>query len=245
MTTQDFTVAHDGRTTSGVKYFPACGRFPVVVFAHGYNGEARDFAPFAEFLAKNGIGAVIFTFSGGSTRDESGFLTTDMTLSTEQEDLVAVMGEAQKMAGAEALFLFGGSQGGFVSALVAEQHGEEIAGLMLLYPAFCIPDDWRRRFCGQEIPETLELWGMTLGKGYFQEACALSPLWYSYKGPVLILHGDEDQIVALSYSEKAAEKYGRAELEVFAGEGHGFSEAGMHRVEGMALSFVRRVLAGR
>ena len=52
MTTQDFTVAHDGRTTSGVKYFPACGRFPVVVFAHGYNGEARDFAPFAEFLAK-------------------------------------------------------------------------------------------------------------------------------------------------------------------------------------------------
>ena len=86
---------------------------------------------------------------------------------------------------------------------------------------------------------------MTLGKGYFQEACALSPLWYSYKGPVLILHGDEDKIVALSYSEKAAEKYGRAELEVFAGEGHGFSEAGMHRVEGMALSFVRRVLAGR
>ena len=167
-----------------------------------------------------------------------------MTLSTEQEDLVAVMGEARKMAGAEALFLFGGSQGGFVSALVAEQHGA-IAGLMLLYPAFCIPDDWRRRFCGQAIPETLELWGMTLGKGYFQEACALSPLWYSYKGPVLILHGDEDKIVALSYSEKAAEKYGHAELEVFAGEGHGFSEAGMHRVEGMALSFVRRVLAGR
>ena len=110
---------------------------------------------------------------------------------------------------------------------------------------FCIPDDWRRRFCGQAIPETLELWGMTLGKGYFQEACALSPLWYSYKDPVLILHGDEDKIVALSYSEKAAKKYHRAELEVFAGEGHGFSEAGMHRVEGMALSFVRRVLAGR
>ena len=38
---------------------------------------------------------------------------------------------------------------------------------------------------------------------------------------------------------------GAPELEVFAGEGHGFSEAGMHRVEGMALSFVRRVLAER
>ena len=111
MTTQDFTVAHDGRTTSGVKYFPARGRFPVVVFAHGYNGEARDFAPFAGFLAKNGIGAVIFTFSGGSTRDESGFLTTDMTLSTEQEDLVAVMGEARKMAlsvGSDVVYMMNG-----------------------------------------------------------------------------------------------------------------------------------------
>ena len=86
---------------------------------------------------------------------------------------------------------------------------------------------------------------MTLGQGYFQEACALSPLRYSYKGPVLLMHGDEDAVVSLSYSERAAEKYKRAELEVFAGEGHGFSEAGMHRVEGMALSFVRRALAGR
>ena len=243
MKIQTFTIAHDGRTTAGVKYFPERERFPVVVFAHGYNGEARDFEPFARFLAENGIGAVTFTFSGGSTRDESGFLTTDMTLSTEQEDLAAVMGEAKQMAGAEAIFLFGGSQGGFVSALVAEKRGEEIAGLILLYPAFCIPDDWRRRFCGQEIPATLELWGMTLGQGYFQEACALSPLRYCYQGPVLIMHGDEDKVVALSYSEKAAKGYQNAEIEVFAGEGHGFSEAGMHRVEGMALSFVRRVLA--
>ena len=59
MTTQNFTVFHDGRTTSGVKYFPERERFPVVVFAHGYNGEARDFEAFAAFLAKNGIGAVI------------------------------------------------------------------------------------------------------------------------------------------------------------------------------------------
>ena len=153
MTTQDFTVAHDGRTTSGVKYFPACGRFPVVVFAHGYNGEARDFAPFAEFLAKNGIGAVIFTFSGGSTRDESGFLTTDMTLSTEQEDLVAVMGEAQKMAGAEALFLFGGSQGGFVSALVAENMGKTSRGSCCSIPPSASPTTGGGASAGRRSPK--------------------------------------------------------------------------------------------
>ena len=36
----------------------------------------------------------------------------------------------------EELFLFGGSQGGFISAYVAGTRQEEIAGLILLYPAF-------------------------------------------------------------------------------------------------------------
>ena len=243
MKTEKFTVEHDGRTTSGVKFYPEREQFPVVVFAHGYNGEMRDFEHFAKFMAENGAGAVIFTFSGGSTRDESGFPMKDMTLSTEQEDLLAVMAEARKMEGAKELFLFGGSQGGFVAALVAVKH-PEIAGLMLLFPAFCIPDDWRRRFCGQELPETLDMWGMTLGKGYFAEACALSPLHYAYKGPVLIFHGDEDKIVALSYSEQAAKKYQNARLEVFPGEGHGFSEEGMKRVEQFTQIFLQRTSKG-
>ena len=41
---------------------------------------------------------------------------------------------------------------------------------------------------------------------------------------VLILHGDADNIVPLSYSEKALEVYSSARLEVFPGAGHGFYE---------------------
>ena len=239
MREEAFTVVHDGRSTSGTKFYPDEKEFPVVVFSHGYNGEARDFESFAKFLQENGVGAVIFTFSGGSTRDKSGSPTKDMTLSTEQEDLLAVMEEAKAMQGARKLFLFGGSQGGFVSALVAEKH-PEVDGLMLLFPAFCIPDDWRRRFCGQEIPETVDFWGMTLGQGYFQEACTLSPLRFSYAGPVLLFHGDEDRVVGLKYSEEAAKKYKNASLQVFAGEGHGFSEEGMKKVMEFTKIFLQR-----
>ena len=43
-----------------------------------------------------------------------------------------------------------------------------------------------------------------------------------YGQDVLILHGDADSIVPLSYSERAAEVYPSARLEVLSGAGHGF-----------------------
>lgn len=45
----------------------------------------------------------------------------------------------------------------------------------------------------------------------------------AYKKDVLLIHGDADGIVPLSYSEKAAWVYGSARLEVLPGAGHGFS----------------------
>mgnify|MGYP000791714261 CR=1 FL=1 len=243
-----FSCMRGDLTIRGTEYRPNGEKLPIAIVCHGFMANQQTVRQYTRLLAKIGYCAYCFDFCGGSVPPlgRSDGATTDMSVLTEVQDLEAVIRYAQSLPYAgDTLLLMGCSQGGIVSALTAAKHPDAVDRLVLFYPAFCIPDDWRRRFCGQAIPETLELWGMTLGKGYFQEACALSPLWYSYKRPVLILHGDEDKIVSLSYSEKAAEKYGHAELEVFAGEGHGFSEAGMHRVEGMALSFVRRVLAGR
>ena len=45
----------------------------------------------------------------------------------------------------------------------------------------------------------------------------------AYRGPVLILHGTDDDVVESSYSLKAAKAYRRADLELIAGAGHGFS----------------------
>ena len=44
----------------------------------------------------------------------------------------------------------------------------------------------------------------------------------AYKKDVLLIHGDADSIVPLSYSEKAVEAYDSALLEVLPGAGHGF-----------------------
>jgi pimeloyl-ACP methyl ester carboxylesterase len=43
-----------------------------------------------------------------------------------------------------------------------------------------------------------------------------------YIGPVQILHGDQDRLMPISYSEKAHEAYKNSSFKVMPGAGHGF-----------------------
>lgn len=238
------TVTHHGRKVQGFFYDPETKEYPVIIFSHGYNGHASDFDKSAGWLAERGIGAACFTFCGGSARDESGFSTTEMTLETEKEDLCALLDEilGWERVNRNQVFLFGASQGGMVSAMAAADRREEIRGLLLLYPAFCIPDDWNERFPEeQDIPGRLEFWGMELGGGFFRQLREMDihRLFAGYEGPVLLMHGDKDSVVPDSYSRLAASEYASARLELFPGEGHGFSEEGSRRVDEMAEEFVR------
>lgn len=244
MKTDAIKISHHGRTIDGTFYKPE-GKdiFPLVIFSHGYNGHKGDFEISAQYFAANGIGAVCYTFCGGSTRDVSGFPTTEMTLFTEKEDLNAVIDEAKSWECVDNrnIYLFGASQGGMVSALVAEERSADINALILLYPALCIADDWNAHFQKEEdIPETEELWGMLLGHKFFESIRGFKIKEQIGKFPqkVLIMHGTEDSVVMSEYAVWASEQYPDARLRMFPAEGHGFSEEGNRRMEAMALYFI-------
>jgi pimeloyl-ACP methyl ester carboxylesterase len=126
----------------------------------------------------------------------------------------------------------GCSQGGFVSGMTAAQLKEKIKGLIMFYPALCIPDDARKghmmfsEFDPQNIPDTFRCGPMKLGKCYAEDAQQLdfTEELKGYRGPVLIIHGDADPIVNVSYSERARNAYseGQCRLTVLPGAGHGF-----------------------
>ena len=244
MQIENITISHHNRTIDGTYYKPeGKDRFPLVIFSHGYNGHKEDFAVSAKHFAANGIGAVCFTFCGGSMRDTSGFPTTEMTLFTEKEDLNTVIDEARtwKWVDCNHIFLFGASQGGMVSALTAEERIADIYALILLYPAFCIADDWNARFKNTvDIPDSEILWGMPLGRGYFEALrdFQIKEQIGKFSGKVLLMHGAEDDVVNADYSVWASNQYPSARLEIFQGEGHGFSEEGSRRMEAMALQFI-------
>lgn len=225
------------RRTDGVKRY-------VMVISHGFMADSGSVERYAEAFAKAGCICYIFDFCGGGVKTKSDGASMDMTVRTEVEDLLAVISHVRKDSDAERVVLMGCSQGGFVSALCASEHPEFVEKLILYYPALCIPDDARRgkmmfaRFNPDAIPKTIKCGPMVLGGEYarcMQETDPFEAI-RGYTGPVLILHGTQDRIVNLKYSENAVEAYRSAvqlsserkvrDLELIAmeGAGHGFKE---------------------
>ncbi|QYR20269.1 alpha/beta hydrolase [Paenibacillus sp. sptzw28] len=239
------TIEHHGREIYGVSYMPKhVEKCPVVIFSHGYNGSNADFTMNSEYLVSNGVGAYCFDFCGGSVNSKSGLKTTEMTLFTEKEDLCAVIDQVKRWDNIDAdnIFLFGGSQGGLVSALAADERIDDVKGMLLLFPAFCIADDWNQRYPTLEsIPDTHEMWGMTLGRTFFESIHGYDVFRHigKFDKNILIFQGDQDEIATLDWSMRASKLYPYVKLEVFPGEGHGFSEAGNRRVAEMTCEFVK------
>jgi uncharacterized protein len=214
------TIKHHGRDIHGISYMPKhVEKCPVVIFSHGYNGTYADFIMNSEYLVSNGVGAYCF-------------------------DLCAVIDNVKKWdkIDGDNIFLFGGSQGGLVTALVADERMDDIKGMLLLFPAFCIADDWNKRYPTVEsIPDKYELWGMELGRTFFESIHGYDVFGHigKFDKNIFIFHGDQDGIVALEYAKKASKLYPNVNIEIFPGEGHGFSEAGNRRVAEMTCDFVK------
>lgn len=241
---KDIKVPFKQWETDAVLYLPKKeGKCPLVVFSHGYNGFKMDFDETAKYLAERGIASLCYTFCGGSTRDVSGMPTTDMTIFSEMENLETMLAFAKQLetVDTENIFTFGGSQGGLVTALTCDEKSDEIRGMMLLFPAFCIPDNWTERYANKsDIPEELEFWGMKLGGCFFESIHGYDVFSKvgNYKNNILVMHGDQDPIVGLGYSEKIEKCYEHVILKVFQGESHGFSPAGNRIMTEMVYSFV-------
>ena len=229
------------------------GPFPAVIVSHGFMANQGSVRQYAEALAQEGFAAFIFDFCGGCIRGQSDGATEDMTVLTEVEDLKAVIAWAlsRPFVRGDKLILMGCSQGGFVSAITAAQMGEQVERLVLFYPALCIPDNARAgkmmfyRFDPANIPDILGKRPITLGGDYARTVIEKDPyeMIGDYSGPVLIVHGTEDKIVKLSYSEKAQKRYGeeRCQLVKIPGAGHGFRKT----KDQTAIAFLREFVKGR
>ncbi|MDD7428418.1 MAG: alpha/beta hydrolase [Oscillospiraceae bacterium] len=218
----------ENNTIFGVMYLPAetTRNIPAVILSHGYNSSYSHVTDIAGMLAENGIGAYCYDFCGGSVLSKSGGSSTDMSVMTEQEDLKNVirMIKTCGFADNERIFLYGESQGGFVSALTAAEMPADIAGMVLLYPAFCIPDNWLTK-APEDITETLDFMGMTLSDKFYREVPRYDVYEHiaAFDKPVLVFHGTSDTLVDISYSKRICKAFPNCTLDVYENEGHGFS----------------------
>lgn len=258
----EFTCIREGLVIRGTMFRPEGDHLPIAVVSHGFMANRKSVVRYARQFAVWGYAAFCFDFNGGCVHGKSDGKTTDMSVLTEREDLKAVIAYAKelKFTDSDRIVLMGCSQGGFVSALTAAQMPEQISKLIMFYPALCIPDDARKgkmmmaEFDPDNIPEIINCGPMKLGRCYPASVKDMDPFEeiIAYKGPVLIVHGDEDKIVDVSYAVRAKEAYRknvskdkpseiRCRLQIIKGAGHGFKR----QADKAALTGVWRFLKGK
>ncbi len=245
---EKFTCKRDDLTIRGLAYLPEGTKLPVAIISHGFMATYQTTKNYAKWFAERGYASFCFDFNGGGVGSKSDGKTCDMSVLTEEMDLEAVIAYADSREETDSsdLTLMGCSQGGFVSAMTAARMKGQVRRLILFYPAFCIPDDARAgkmmmaKFDPQNIPDTFRCGPMKLGKCYPASVMDIrfEDMIRPYKGPVLIVHGDRDKIVNISYAKKAAKTYLTAELKIIPNAGHGFTK----KEDKQALKFVEKFI---
>lgn len=237
---------NNGQDIYGLAYIPE-GRahFPLVIFAHQLGATHAAGEGYAAALAALGTAVYTFDFCGGGVDGRSDGKTTEMSILTEAGDLAAVLEAARgwEFVDERRIVLLGASQGGAVSAIAAARHGEDVAGLILLYPAFMIFDRVHAQFGALEnVPEQFcFLDWVDVGRRYAADIWAVDiyDTIQRYDGPVLLIHGGKDTITDLSYSERAAQVYADARLHVIGRAGHGFYGRSYRESVGFIVDYLR------
>ena len=221
----------DGNRIFGMMYYnsTASEKQPAVILSHSSSLTHEAMKGYASAIAKMGFAAYCFDFCGGSDKSKSDGKTDEMTVFTEVEDLRAVVKTVKSLDYVDSsnVCLFGSSQGGLVSALLADECPDDFAGMILFYPAF-------------NIPEMVKMFSGFGGFGDFGGMMSMSEAYINsikdfdvwshigkFSKPVCIIHGTADMIVPISNSVKAVGLYPSATLNKIEGANHGFNAANL------------------
>ena len=247
--TENRWLERDGQKIYGKLFLPeeTDAPLPLVILSHGLGSNHRIMEPYAENFAENGFAAFVFDYIGGSEESMSDGNMTGMSVLTEAEDLSCILESfrSDSRFSEDEIFLFGGSQGGFISAYAAGKHPDEIAGLVLLYPAFNLQDICRKLVSdADEIPDSVVIGEHTVGSLYIRDMLTFDiyEVLRQYPGPVLLFHGTADPYVPLAYTQRAGQVLADARVVIIEGAEHGFDGEDRNRVEREAVAFVQEII---
>ena len=248
-----------GKTLRGLLYMPEIHsgqKIPLVICAHELGSNHRRRCPqYGESLAAEGIAVYTFDFAVGGPKsrgdNQPGSIsdgdTTEMSVITEVRDLESVIASARgwEFVDPSKIALIGGSQGGAVSVITASKHADELAGLVLLYPALLIQDDLHKKFARKEdCPPVysyngwLDVSPIYVNDMWDYDIYADMP---KFTKPVLILHGDKDNIVPMNYIERAAKTYPDSEFHIINDGVHGFQDKTFAQAIGYIKAYFRKI----
>ena len=203
-------------------------KMPVVVIIHGFTGHKDE--PHLLAVNKALLEAGCVTLRADMYgHGESGGAFHDHNLFKWMNNAMALIDYAKALPFTGNIYLLGHSQGGLTAILTAAMERDVIKGLMALSPANMIPEIARQGsllgypYDPEHLPAEIPAWnGKTLGANYIRVAQTIhvEEAIDRYKGPVLLVHGDNDGAVPVQCSIDAAARYANAQLCIIKGDDH-------------------------
>lgn len=190
--------------------------YPLIIMSHSANVNSDTLISYAN--RSSSLGYLVYTFDYPGSSSSSRSTNIDLcTIFTEIDTLSFIVDYFSTISYVNRIFLFGTSQGGLVSSVVADEKEELISGLILFYPAY-------------NIPEMILKYPSLSDSSYVEQLKNYDVYEHigKFKKDVLIVHGSNDFIVPYSYVKKADEMYENSTLYLVEGANHGFNKENMY-----------------
>jgi len=235
-----------GRLIRGVVRAPeGAGPFPAVIFHHGFTvdkvGMMRLHELFARECVKAGFACVRFDHYGLGESDGD---FSEMTIGKEIEEAEAIYNWTlnQPWADPQNVVISGHSMGGLVASIAAVKCQPK--ALLLWSPALTMfyQAGLRARTLVGPTEHGWDIGGMELGREFMEEAAGMNFLEMArgYEGPVLQIHGSEDEQIPVDVVHRYHWLYGEKHRAVVVeGANHQFSSlAWKKQVYDESIAFV-------
>lgn len=203
---------------------------PLCVLIHGFTGHMEEDHIIAAQKAMNDAGvSVLRVEMYGHGKSEGEF--KNHTLYKWVTNALAAVHYAKKLDFVTDLYLCGHSQGGLLTMLVGGMCPDDFKAIIPMSPAWMIPKDAREgnvlgtSFDPLHIPEKVSSPDWELSGDYIRvvQTIHVEDEIDRFRGPVLIIHGDADEVVPYSYAEEAYKLYNNATLVPVHGADHCFN----------------------
>ncbi|SDA47620.1 hypothetical protein SAMN02910368_00704 [Lachnospiraceae bacterium G11] len=219
---------------------------PLCIIIHGFTGYATETHIIGVQEAMNEIGiATLRVEMYGHGESDGEF--RNHTLHKWISNAMAAFDYVKTLDFVTEVYLCGHSQGGLLSMLVAPMEKEVVKLLIPLSPAICIPKGARAGnllgipFDPDHVPDELAWDDRTLDGKYIRVAQTIDTdrAIAGYKGKVLIVHADTDEVVPYEDSVDAAAKYADCELVTIKNDDHCYN-AHLDQVKEAVKEFLLR-----
>ncbi len=225
---QEFYINDDGiRLHAKLEKPEGAEKCPLCIVIHGFTGHMEEphILAVSEALRDCGIATLRVEMYGHGKSDGE---FRNHTLYKWVTNALAVVDYAKTLDFVTDLYITGHSQGGLLTMLIAGMRTDDFKAVMPLSPAWMIPDGARAGnmlgipYDPKHIPDELSNGMLRLSGNYIRVAQTIHPEdeIARYEGPVLLIQGDQDEAVPLSYAKKAAELYKNAKLVIIPGDDH-------------------------